>query len=101
VADPRHRLEQLRAAKAAQTPRQRLDALRRKKALISQPDPTIGQEVIGGLETAGSIVSGALAEPVAGVAGVLQSINPFADEGAGAVLLRPHGGRLPFSLLRM
>ena len=40
--------------------------------------------VMGALEAGASMVSGAVAEPVAGIAGVLQSLNPMADAGAGA-----------------
>lgn len=35
-------------------------------------------------ETILTLVSGAIAEPLAGLAGIAQSINPFADAGAGA-----------------
>ena len=34
-------------------------------------------------ESALTMLSGAVAEPVAGVAGIAQAINPFAGEGAG------------------
>ncbi len=50
----------------------------------TKPETTIGQDIVGGLETAGTVMSGALAEPVAGIAGTLAAINPFVDEGAGA-----------------
>jgi len=36
------------------------------------------------IEPALAIASGAVAEPVAGVAGIVQAVNPFAEEGAGA-----------------
>jgi len=49
-----------------------------------QQDPSFGQQALGVAENIGSLVSGAIAEPVAGLAGIAQSINPFADEGAGA-----------------
>lgn len=49
-----------------------------------QPETTLTEDVIGGLETGASVVSGVIAEPLAGIAGVAQSLNPFADEGAGA-----------------
>jgi len=49
-----------------------------------QADPSFGQQALGALENVGSLISGAVAEPVAGLAGIAQSINPFADEGAGA-----------------
>lgn len=47
-------------------------------------DISATDRVIGGLETAATVASGALAQPLSGMAGVAQSINPFADEGAGA-----------------
>ena len=42
---------------------------------IPPVEPTLGQEVIGGLETAGAIVTGAVAEPIAGLVGLITS--PF------------------------
>lgn len=47
-------------------------------------DRSVLDTMSGGLEVAGTMVSGAIAEPIAGIAGVAQSLNPFADEGAGA-----------------
>jgi len=49
-----------------------------------QQDPTLGEQVLGGLENVGALASSIVAEPVAGLAGIAQSLNPFADEGAGA-----------------
>lgn len=49
-----------------------------------QPETTIGEDIVGGLETAATVVSGAIADPLAGIAGIAQSLNPFAEEGAGA-----------------
>lgn len=57
---------------------------RLKTLQAAQPDPNLGQQVIGGLETAGTVVSGAIAEPLAGLAGIAQAVNPFAEQGAGA-----------------
>jgi len=51
---------------------------------VTPQDPSFGQQALGALENVGSLVSGAVAEPLAGLAGIAQSINPFADEGAGA-----------------
>ena len=48
------------------------------------PATTIGEDILGGLETAATLASGISAEPLAGIAGIVQSINPFAEEGAGA-----------------
>jgi hypothetical protein len=44
----------------------------------------LGQKALGTGELALSLGTSALLEPVAGVAGLVQSINPFAEEGAGA-----------------
>lgn len=38
----------------------------------------------GVVEPLATAVTGAIAEPIAGIAGTLQAINPFAEEGAGA-----------------
>lgn len=38
----------------------------------------------GIIEPALTLTTGAIAEPIAGVAGILQSLNPFVEEGAGA-----------------
>jgi len=35
------------------------------------------------IEPAATLVTGALAEPISGLAGIAQAINPFAEEGAG------------------
>jgi len=59
------------------------------------PEQSFGQQFMGGLkqtpanilgsaENIASLATGAIAEPIAGVAGVVQSLNPWADEGAGA-----------------
>ena len=47
-------------------------------------EPSFGREMLSGLELAGTVASGFALEPVAGIAGGLAAINPFADEGAGA-----------------
>ncbi len=49
-----------------------------------EPQALQGGGIAGVLEPAAAIVSGAVAEPVAGIAGIAQAINPFAKEGAGA-----------------
>jgi hypothetical protein len=51
---------------------------RRKEA---EPEGFFGASVI---EPAATLVSGAIAEPIAGLAGIAQSVNPFAEPGAGA-----------------
>jgi hypothetical protein len=50
----------------------------------TQKETTIGEDIVGGLETAANIGSGIIAEPIAGLAGLAQSLNPFAEEAAGA-----------------
>ena len=50
----------------------------------AQQGPSLGQQALGVAENIGALVSGAVAEPLAGIAGIAQSINPFAEEGAGA-----------------
>ena len=49
-----------------------------------QAQPSFGDQALGVAENVGSLISGAVAEPLAGLAGIAQSINPFSDEGAGA-----------------
>jgi hypothetical protein len=65
------------------------NAAKRIAAMIKyqqQPvkETTIGEDIVGGIETAANIGSGIVAEPLAGLAGIAQSLNPFAEEGAGA-----------------
>jgi hypothetical protein len=50
----------------------------------ASPQSSFGDKALGVAENVGSFISGAVAEPVAGVAGIAQSLNPFAEEGAGA-----------------
>jgi hypothetical protein len=60
-----------------------------------QPQTSVGQQLIegvksipsnmlGSVENITSLATGAIAEPIAGVAGIAQSLNPFSEEGAGA-----------------
>lgn len=53
-------------------------------AKAEEDESTLGQKALGVAENIGSLVSGAVAEPIAGLAGIAQSLNPFADKGAGA-----------------
>jgi len=41
-------------------------------------------KLLGVAEAGATVATGAIAEPVAGIAGIAQSLNPFADSGAGA-----------------
>lgn len=51
---------------------------------IPKGPPGFLETLKGEAELAGTIVSGAILEPLAGAAGIVQSLNPFADPGAGA-----------------
>lgn len=53
------------------------------QAQPQQPEPSFYDKMRGAAEVAGTMASGIIAEPVAGIAGVAQTLNPFADEGAG------------------
>ncbi len=55
-----------------------------KKRGVQPPEKSTTDKVIGGLEAAATVISGAAAEPIAGLAGVAQAINPFSKEGAAA-----------------
>lgn len=55
-----------------------------KEAVERTTEPTFGQKMFGAAEVAGTVASGILAEPVAGIAGITQALNPMASEGAGA-----------------
>lgn len=48
------------------------------------PEPSIGEKILGGLEASATMGSSIIAEPIAGLAGLAASVNPFNDEGAGA-----------------
>ena len=62
---------------------------------LDQPDPTgfPGASVIEPLAT---IASSMVAEPVAGIAGIAQTLNPFADPGAGAAAVKATKEALTF-----
>jgi hypothetical protein len=57
---------------------------------MGEPTPTSRgsngflQSLVNGIAAAPVIASGAIAEPIAGTAGIAQSLNPFAEAGAGA-----------------
>lgn len=90
MANARERLDYLRSLEAADNQevaepvvaaspkRERLDKL---KAIEKSEGDIHG---MGVTESIASIGSSILAEPVAGIAGIAQALNPFADEGAGA-----------------
>lgn len=106
MGTPRERLEELRALKSQSDPRARLNKLRELKAKSQQvptqqvdigqiqpaEQPQLGEPGglvasipdIGGEQALGTIGSAIISEPVAGVAGIIQSLNPLAEPGAGA-----------------
>jgi hypothetical protein len=51
---------------------------------LEMEEPSFLNKAAGVVENLGQFASGVVAEPVAGVAGTLAALNPFADEGAGA-----------------
>jgi len=61
-----------------------LEAYQLLNSMPSEPKRPMSESAAGGLETAMAIGSSVLAEPVAGLAGIAQSVNPFAIDGAGA-----------------
>lgn len=68
-----------------------------KRGLITFPEPlSFGDQALGALETAATIGSGIVAEPIAGLAGIAQSANPFADPGAGAEAVKATQEALTF-----
>lgn len=55
-----------------------------QEQVAQQPDPSFGEQVAGGLEAAAALGSSIIAEPLAGLAGIGATLNPFAEPGAGA-----------------
>ncbi len=64
--------------------RERLAAIDAEIAKRQENMPSVGERVLGGLEGAASMASGLIAEPIAGLSGLVSAVNPFAEEGAGA-----------------
>ena len=65
---------------------------------VAQPQqqaPSFGQQLEGVGENIDSLVGGAILEPIAGLAGLAQTLNPFADEGAGARAVKAVKGFAP------
>lgn len=60
------------------------DAFLAEKDAAKSDESTLTGDIVGTAENIASIASGIVAEPIAGIAGIAQSINPFAEEGAGA-----------------
>ena len=72
-----------------------------------EPQPSFGQNLIEGLkqtpanilgsaENIASLATGAIAEPIAGIAGIAQSLNPWAEQGAGARAVEGVRGALTY-----
>jgi len=55
-----------------------------REALFGGPKAIEGKTGASFTEPALTFATGAAAEPIAGLAGIVQSVNPFADPGAGA-----------------
>jgi len=51
---------------------------------VSDPTPELDFPGASVIEPAATLISGAIAEPIAGIAGIIQSLNPFSEEGSGA-----------------
>ena len=62
---------------------------------VPQESPSIGRQLEGVGENIDSFAAGALLEPIAGIAGLVQTLNPFADEGAGARAVKAVKGLAP------
>jgi len=60
------------------------------------PDSGVVGDAIGIGENVLSMATGAVAEPLAGLAGIAQSLNPFAEEGAGAEAVESTRGALTY-----
>lgn len=52
--------------------------------LLEETATTLAGGITSLVEPALTLLSGAAAEPVAGIVGIVQALNPFAEEGAGA-----------------
>ena len=62
---------------------------------VPQERPSLGRQLEGVGENIDSFAAGALLEPIAGIAGLVQTLNPFADEGAGARAVKAVKGLAP------
>ena len=70
---------------AQQQPEQQIQARQQaQQALQPAQETSFSDQALGAVENVGALVSGAVAEPIAGLAGIAQAINPFAEQGAGA-----------------
>lgn len=87
MATPREELERLRALAAQESPRQELERLRAMQGTEqapAQPKEGFIESVVGGtLEPVQTMLTGAIAEPLAGIAGVGAGMLP-GQEGAAS-----------------
>ena len=51
----------------------------------AKPETSLGEDLLGGLEVAGTVLSSAIAEPVAGISGLVSSLFGGAESGADTV----------------
>ena len=68
-------------------------------AQVQQPqtqEQSFSDQALGVAENIASFASGTVAEPIAGIAGIVQTLNPFADEGAGAAAVEATREALTF-----
>ncbi|HHZ96881.1 MAG TPA: hypothetical protein EYN67_15320, partial [Flavobacteriales bacterium] len=64
---------------AQQQPEQQIQARQQaQQALQPAQETSFSDQALGAVENVASLVSGAVAEPIAGIAGIAQAINPFA-----------------------
>ena len=52
-----------------------------------QPETSLGEDILGGAEVAGTVLSSAIAEPIAGISGLISSLISGTDSGADTVKL--------------
>jgi len=62
---------------------------------VKQERPSIGRQLEGAGENIDALAAGIVLEPLAGLAGIAQTLNPFADPGAGARAVKAVRGLAP------
>ena len=87
----RQRVESIRAERGGEAPAPQIQPepevapqLPVEQAAPPQQEGSVLEAIRGPAEATAALATGALAEPIAGVAGIAQAINPFAEPGAGA-----------------
>lgn len=74
--------------------RERLSEIDAEISRREQSPGSIGEQFIGAAENVGSLIAGAVAGPISGLAGIAQSLNPLAEQGAGARAVELVGGAI-------